>query len=221
MHQTRPSFATTTRDVTVGKLTFRLRVIADLDEAIEHYVNEAPDDNDMIPYYTQLWDSALVLAAWLEKHPDAVRGRAVLELGCGLGLPALTAAKLGGRVTASDYHPDNEAFFQGNAGLNGLDALRYVRLDWRRPDSLAGTFDVVLGSDLIYERNMVPHLVACASRFCSPGGLFLLADPGRAALQDTSDRLEKAGFACATEVLDDIFIIVAFRNESRKNGNAP
>jgi predicted nicotinamide N-methyase len=201
-------FKSTVETITIGSVSLQLHTISDLDEAIEHYVAVAPSNTDMIPYYTRLWESARGLSTYLAGHPGSVCGKTVLELGCGLGLPSLVAAGLGARVTATDYHPDNEAFFRQNAEINGLGEIRYRLMDWRRP-LLRETFDVVMGSDLIYEKEMVPALVACARRFCNPGGLFLLADPGRSALQETSDQLEQAGFMCEPEVVGDIFVIVA------------
>ena len=47
------------------------------------------------PYWCRVWPSALMLAAALTQHPELVRGRRVLELGCGLGLCGIAAAKAG------------------------------------------------------------------------------------------------------------------------------
>ena len=55
----------------------------------------------------RVWPCALLLAGWLVGQASAlrVRGCRVLELGCGLGLPALTAAVLGAESVASDCLP--------------------------------------------------------------------------------------------------------------------
>ncbi|CBN76293.1 conserved unknown protein [Ectocarpus siliculosus] len=41
------------------------------------------------------WDCSLVLAKYLEQRPEEVRGKRVLELGCGVGLPGVAAAVVG------------------------------------------------------------------------------------------------------------------------------
>jgi hypothetical protein len=53
---------------------------------------------------TQVWPSARFAASTLEQHLDL--SWTVCELGCGPGLPSLTAAKIGSRhVIATDVHP--------------------------------------------------------------------------------------------------------------------
>jgi predicted nicotinamide N-methyase len=145
-------------------------------------------------------------------RPELWPGRRVLELGCGLGLPSLVAARLGADVTATDFHPHNGPFFLANARENGLDRIRYERMDWRLPH-LPGDFDIVLGSDLIYEPDMVAPFVGCATRYCVPGGLLLFADPGRKNLQRTCTALEKAGFTPALDAHGDIYVFTYTRGK--------
>jgi predicted nicotinamide N-methyase len=205
-----PQFQTRLELVQVGALTLRLWVVANMDEAIDYYAETAPDDTTQIPYYTRLWESASALAEAMAARPAWWPGRRVLELGCGLGLPALVAARLGAAVTATDFHPHNGPFFLANARENGLERVRYERLDWRRPH-LAGYFDVVLGSDLIYEAEMVTPFVHCATRYCIPGGLLLLADPGRQNLQRACTALEQAGFTSSLEARGEIYVFTFTR----------
>lgn len=205
-----PQFKTSPEVVQVGALSLRLHVIASMDEAIEYYVETAPDDTTQIPYYTRLWESAQALAEAMVARPELWPGRRVLELGCGLGLPSLVAARLGADVTATDFHPHNGPFFLANARENGLDRIRYERMDWRLPH-LPGDFDIVLGSDLIYEADMVTPFVTCATRYCVPGGLLLFADPGRKNLQRACTALEKAGFASTLEAHGDIYVFTFTR----------
>jgi predicted nicotinamide N-methyase len=205
-----PQFRTSLEVVKAGALELRLQVVANMDEAIEYYVETAPDDTTQIPYYTRLWESAQALAEAMAARPELWPGRRVLELGCGLGLPSLVAARLGAEVTATDFHPHNGPFFLANARENGLDRIRYERMDWRRPH-LAGDFDIVLGSDLIYEAEMVEPFVACARRYCLPGGLLLFADPGRTHLQRACDALEQAGFSSTFEAHGDIYVFTFTR----------
>ena len=149
-------------------------MIADLDAALDHYVTTSPTDTDMIPYFSRLWESAKALAEYLADHPQLCLGQDVLEFGCGLGLPSMTAAKLGAHsVTATDYHPDNEPYLLRNAALNHISTITYHRLDWRHPD-LTGSFPLAFGSDLIYDKDMVPALVDCVDRFTAATPLHLL-----------------------------------------------
>jgi len=205
-----PQFRTALEEIQVGGLALRLRTIANMDEAIDYYAETAPDDTLLIPYYTRVWESARALAEAMAAQPDAWPGRRVIELGCGLGLPSLVAARLGADVTATDFHPHNGPFFLANARENGLAHIRYERMDWRRPH-LTGLYDVVLGSDLIYESEMVAPFVTCVSRYCAPGGSLFFADPGRRHLQRACTALEQAGFRSSLEPRGEIYVFVFTR----------
>jgi len=128
--------------------------------------------DEFLPYWAELWPSALALA-------DVVAGRDVagldvLELGCGLGLPSLVAGRDGARVLATDWADEALALLRANASCNGV-ALETRRLDWREPGEL-GTFDLVLAADVLYERRYVDVLAELLPRL---GREVLLADPGR------------------------------------------
>jgi predicted nicotinamide N-methyase len=198
-------FSSSEELVRVGEFSFKLCLVRNLDEALDHYVKVSPNDTDCIPYFTRLWESAKALAKHIVEHRDLFAGKRVLELGCGLGLPSLCAARCGAQVTASDFHPDNRAFFLRNARLNGLPEINYHSMDWRQPD-LAGSFDILLGSDLIYEKEMLSPLTSCIKQYLAPGGIFLYADPGRAALQEFTSALEKANFTWELIPIENIYL---------------
>ncbi len=205
-------FSHSIEEVRVGKFSFRLCLIRDLDEALEHYVKVSPNDTDKIPYFTRLWESAQALAEFVVEQQEFFAGRRVLELGCGLGLPALCAGKCGAQVTAADFHPDNRAFFLRNAALNGLTGIEYWQFDWRNPGP-ERQFEIILGSDLIYEKEMLEPLVACVCRYLTPGGRFFFADPGRNALQRAVTLFEQAGFSWELHPTREIFRFVFTRPE--------
>src|SRR5215207_9915439 len=80
---------------------------------------EAFAAEEFLPYWAELWPGAVALARVVARRP--LTGRRVLELGCGLGLPALAAAAAGGRVLATDWAPDSVAMTARNADHNGLE----------------------------------------------------------------------------------------------------
>src|SRR3954471_780043 len=55
-----------------------------------------------LPYGVVLWPAAIALAHEVATRADAFRGRRVLELGAGTGLPGVVAASLGARVVQTD-----------------------------------------------------------------------------------------------------------------------
>ena len=78
---------------------------------------EAFEREEFLPYWAELWPSGLALARHLASLP--LRGRAVLELGCGLALPSLAAA-LGGVLAGSLYDVSVTALVVVTAALQGL-----------------------------------------------------------------------------------------------------
>ena len=142
------------------------------DELIDE---EAFDEDEFLPYWAELWPSGIALAevvAGLE-----LRGRRVLELGAGLGIPSLVAALGGADVLATDWADDAVELLRANAERNGL-RLRAERVRWDEPEPLLreAPWDVVLGADLLYEARNTEQLRALLPRL---GGDILLAEPGR------------------------------------------
>jgi predicted nicotinamide N-methyase len=130
---------------------------------------EAFQDDEFIAYWAELWPSGLALAGALPERLDGLR---VVDLGCGLGVPALAAAARGAAVTGVDWAADAVALLSENAARNGL-AVEAVLADWRR---FTGDFDLVLAADLLYEARNARALLELLPRLAPE---VLLADPGR------------------------------------------
>jgi predicted nicotinamide N-methyase len=160
----------------------------DLDALIDV---EAFERDERIPYWANVWESAVVLAEDLaEEEP---RSRSLLELGCGLALPAIVACRRGFRVVASDYEDDALEGVRYNADRNGAGSLETLLLDWRRlPDDLP-TFDLVVAADVLYEKHHAEALAAVVARTLAPHGVALVADPGRARAVNFEPAIRAAG----------------------------
>jgi predicted nicotinamide N-methyase len=209
----------------LGKLELELETLADLNETIDALFAKLEAEGrpelleTLCPYFGVVWPAARALVAVLqERGPDALAGRRVLEVGCGLALPTLVAARLGAQVTATDFHPEVPRFLRANVELNGVtERVRYVELDWRRgvPPEMAGAFDLVVGSDVLYERQHALEVAGTLAGVVRPGGEILLADPARPYLQAFADAMRAQGFAAETRVLTvpdepqskDIFVL--------------
>jgi predicted nicotinamide N-methyase len=141
---------------------------------------EAFDHEEFLPYWAELWPSALALARAIGTR--ALHGARTLELGCGLGLPSLAAALAGGRVLATDWAPDAVAMTARNAERNGI-ALETLACSWSAPAPLLerGPWDIVLASDVLYEARNGDALLPLLPRLLAPRGEVWLADPGRPA----------------------------------------
>ena len=194
-----------------GGLQIPLDLIASIDEAIDDVCalgDEGVASDEILrltPYFGTLWPSARGLARWLGEHPTWLRGQTVLELGCGLALPALVAARLGARVVAVDRHPDVRPFLARNTALSQV-AIEHLQVDWSDHDELGalqrrlGAIDLVVGSDLLYEGELAASLPLAVDALCGGGARMLLADPGRPHLQAAITALERRGFTSRLEI---------------------
>jgi predicted nicotinamide N-methyase len=181
----------TDRTVTIGGRAWTLTAVEDQDALIGSVRTDA--DLEQFPYGLLLWASAIALAERLAEEPRLVAGKRVLELGAGVGLPGLVAQSLGGRVTQTDYQNDALTLARVNARQNGVDGVRYVLADWRdfNTGATPGPFDVILGSDVLYERGLHGALRRIFDTALAPGGLVLLADPLRPQGIEFADALER------------------------------
>jgi predicted nicotinamide N-methyase len=139
---------------------------------------DAFEHEEFLPYWAELWPSALALARVIARRP--LTGRRVIELGCGLGLPALAAAIAGGRVLATDWSPDSIAMTARNAQRNGVDLATAVYRWDAPPEPLGAPWPLVLASDVLYEARNGDALLALLPRLTAAAGEVWLADPGRA-----------------------------------------
>jgi predicted nicotinamide N-methyase len=139
---------------------------------------EAYEQEEFLPYWAELWPSALALARVVARRP--LTGRRTIELGCGLGLPAIAAALAGARVLATDWATDAVAIAARNAERNGVTLeTRAFRWD-AAPEALGPPWPLVLASDVLYEPRNVAPLLALLPRLTAAAGEVWLADPGRA-----------------------------------------
>jgi len=129
------------------------------------------------PLFGLLWPSGRVLAQAMLTFE--LEGKRVLELGCGLGLASLVVHRRGGDVTASDCHPLACAFLLENLRLNQLPAMKYETGDWARANPRLGLFDLIIGSDLLYDRDQPEALSQFIDRHSADAVEVLIADPDR------------------------------------------
>ncbi|MDT4849761.1 Lysine methyltransferase [compost metagenome] len=142
--------------------------------------------------FGQLWPSGLALAQTMSRFP--VAGLRILELGCGLGLSSLVLQRLGADITASDYHPLAGEFLLRNAVLNQVQPIDYLRCDWAEEYLGLGLFDLIIGSDLLYERDhpsLLADFIACHS---TAGAEVLIVDPRRGNSARFSQQMLEHGY---------------------------
>lgn len=177
-----------------GRALSVLHAEAILDRATEDRFVSDPDNR--LPYGAALWPAALALAHDLAGRAAALRGRAVLELGAGCGLPGIAAAALGARVLQTDRNELALHLCQQNGARNRLAGIGYRRADWVEWPDL-GTFDWIIGSDVLYADALHEYLRHIFETNLAPGGRVLLADPYRRTSMALLERMEAEGWTAA------------------------
>lgn len=166
-------------DVHLAGGDYRIRALADRQQYDDPdgLAEQAGISSAQWCLFGQLWPAGLVLAAAMLEFDIA--GKRILEIGCGLGLSSLVLQRRRADITASDHHPLAEAFLRGNAIRNGLPIVAYRDLPWLIDDDALGRFDLIIGSDVLYEHRHVAQLAALLQRHAQAGAEILIADPGR------------------------------------------
>ena len=190
----------------LGDKIYIMEVIRDLDEAIDQICNSMseyekldPFAEDLCPYFGILWPAAEALSLYLNENQLQVKNKKVLELGCGLGFPSMVATHLGAQVLATDFHPEVAEYFQRNCRHSSIQC-DYQRLNWRDQQNNLGKFQVVMGSDVLYESKHPLEVASGLVSFLEPGGKILLSDPGRNYLQPFLNGMKELGFRESYEI---------------------
>ncbi len=185
--------------------TFRFHALKSLDETIDDLfvlLEKTGNPNlleDLCPYFGHLWPSARGLCEHLAAHPiERFGAQKVIEVGCGLAIPSLYLSqtiKLS-KIVTTDFHPEVGAFFDANVKLNGIpeDRLVYRELNWRAPDPSIGKFSLIMGSDILYEKQHPSEVADALERLSKHDSKILVADPARPYLQTFVDEMKARGF---------------------------
>jgi predicted nicotinamide N-methyase len=119
-------------------------------------------------YWVFCWASGQVLARFLLEQPDRVRGRRVLDFGCGSGVVAIAAALAGAReVIACDIDPLALAATRSNARRNGVTVT--ITDDFF---GIEGDIDLIIVADVLYDSGNFAWL----QRFIERSDRVLIAD---------------------------------------------
>ncbi len=190
-----PGYAVRETGYAIGGHVYRLRVLSDTQQFADPDGHSARIGISSAQWslFGQVWPAGRLLAQAM--HRFDIGGKRILELGCGIGLASLVLQRRGADVVASDAHPLAEVFLAYNAALNALPALHYRHLRWDTPLDTLGLFDVVIASDVLYERDHAELIGAVVARHVRPDGEVLVTDPGRGNSARFSRLLEAQGFS--------------------------
>ena len=113
---------------------------------------------------------------------------------------SMVAHQLGAVMTVSDYINDPLELVKYNWNLNGMGVAPVMLMDWRITDDVPQA-DVLLASDVAYERRMFDALKMAFSRLIKPDGVVLISEPQRSLAKEFFEGLEREGLNVSTETI--------------------
>jgi predicted nicotinamide N-methyase len=155
-------------EIIVADRKFRILIPENLDD----FINPS-DVLHNFPLWAKLWKASWILADFMAQMP-ADTDKQILEIGGGLGLVSIVACTFGHLMTMTEYNQDALQFAQANAHLNNCAHLPVVQLDWSRPN-LAGEFDLIVASEVVYRKNDFAPLLQLFQTYLKPTGEIVLA----------------------------------------------
>ena len=135
--------------------------------------------------------------------------KSILEIGCGLALASLVAHRLGANITACDRHPKAKLFLEENLRLNDLPKLPFRHGQWgdhpepsirdTGAELLTKKYDLVVGSDLLYEPDMPKALARFVDVCANPKAEVWIVDPNRGYRTTFNKKMNNLGFQLSSE----------------------
>jgi predicted nicotinamide N-methyase len=148
------------------------------------------------PLFGVVWPSSMVMSHFLLDYN--LENKRILEIGCGIGLASILLNHRLADITATDYHPEVEAFLDINTLLNNDRKIPFVLADWRSEDnsySSLGRFDLIFASDVLYEDDHALLLAKFIQQLAQPQCKVILVDPGRGRQGKFNKQMAGAGFS--------------------------
>ena len=149
-----------------------------------------------------VWASGEILAKIMSDHD--VAGKRILEVGCGIGLASLLLNDRKANITATDHHPAAEQFLAENTHLNNGEPIPFVRTGWADEITDLGQFDLIIGSDLLYERNHAEELASFIDQHATEHCEVIIIDPGRSHHSKFSKKMVSLGYSHRKEAITEM-----------------
>jgi predicted nicotinamide N-methyase len=138
----------------------------------------AVDPATPFPYWAKVWPSAIALHNVLKKHPSLIKDKTVLELGAGVGLPALMIADITKSIIISDYDSEAVELLRKNITHLQLQNAQAIQLDWNNvPENMKA--EVMILSDVNYDPTQFETLTKLIEKFIHQGCTIILSTPQR------------------------------------------
>ncbi|TFG94002.1 MAG: methyltransferase domain-containing protein [Calditrichales bacterium] len=173
--------------------TIYLNRVIDPEKLLNVISEEAFDADERLPYWSEIWPSAVALAEYILASREEFRDKNILEIGCGLGLTGLAATIAGGRVLFTDHDPHALLFTARSFEKNFSRPAQVELLDWRELRDKR-RFDMILAADVLYETRWLEPVIQVIDNKLIPGGTALVAEPNRTIARSFFDLVKEKGW---------------------------
>tara|TARA_R110002072_G_scaffold534_6_gene4065 strand:- start:239325 stop:239870 length:546 start_codon:yes stop_codon:yes gene_type:complete len=150
------------------------------------------------PLFGVIWPSSEVLANLMQSYP--IEDLSILELGCGIGLSSIILNQRNANITSSDHHPDAGTFLKENLKLNNFREIEFIRADWDDEENSLEKYDLIIGSDLLYQPDHIMTLSRIIQNAANPKCVVIIVDPGRGNSNKFTKEMEKYNFVLTEEL---------------------
>ena len=155
-------------------------------------------------FWSHLWPSEFALAEFLSREfsSQRLKGKNILEIGCGPGLAGITSVKLGGHITFLDCVSNALSLARDNAKLNKVRQMKTVQFDWNSDQYRGRKFDFIIASDVLYERKNFKGISELLTTALKANGQAYFADPNRVNRFTVKSYFQKKKFVIADKPID-------------------
>ena len=163
----------------------------------------------MWPLFGVIWQSGEVLARLM--CTQDIKNKKILEIGCGIGLSSLVLNHRHADITATDYNPEAKIFLDKNVLLNEAKQIQFQLCDWKEESSSLGKFDLVIGSDVLYQGDHPKLLSSFINKHTTEDGEVIIVCPKRGYQNKFNREMEAFNFVHAqirplnTDYLEKVF----------------
>ena len=173
MQQITSKYPVETLPFRIGGKELKVLQVVDFEEHLMDLADRGDVQLADLPFWAKVWEASAVLAYYMGKQP-VIQGQKILEIGAGIGIVGIYAALCGHDVAITDINEDALLFARATALLNGATNAKVCKLDWTDLTHIE-RYDMIIGSEVIYDRRSYPLLVDFLNRTLKPGGMVFLA----------------------------------------------
>lgn len=181
---------------TIGDIDIRLKMLRDLHQYADPDSVAASQgiSKRAWPLFGMVWASSEILSHMMLNYD--ITGKRILEVGCGMALASHVLNHRGADITALDIHPVTRDLIESNAELNKKKPIPFMSASWGDDTSQLGEFDLIVGSDILYEPKHIKTLAPFVHRHVKTPGEIIIVEPDRGQGAGFHEAMSGYGFEC-------------------------